>query len=71
MEFNPWRTTYPYQFRKPKGSRTNENNVEVNKVSLKGTKMFFCEYKDVFTWSYQDMKGENMKKRANQCVDIL
>jgi hypothetical protein len=37
---------------------------------LKGVKVFFCEYKDVFAWSYQDMKGESMKKIANQCVDI-
>ncbi len=67
MEFNPWRTAHPYQFWKPKGSRINENK---NEESLKGVKVFFCEYKDVFAWSYQDMKGESMKKIANQCVDI-
>jgi hypothetical protein len=31
-------------------------NVEANGEFLKGVEMFYLEYKDVFTWSYQDMK---------------
>jgi hypothetical protein len=32
-------------------------SVEASGEFLKGTEAFFHEYKDVFTWSYQDMKG--------------
>jgi hypothetical protein len=46
-------------------------SVEANGEFLKGIKMFFCKYKNVFAWTYQDMKGENIKKKAKQCVDIL
>jgi hypothetical protein len=46
-------------------------SAEANGELLKGAKMFFCEYKNLFAWSYQDMKGESMKKVAKQSVDIL
>jgi hypothetical protein len=32
-------------------------NVETSGEFLKGVETFFHEYKDVFTWGYQDMKG--------------
>lgn len=32
-------------------------NVEVGGEFLKGVEAFFREYKDVFPWSYQNMKG--------------
>jgi hypothetical protein len=32
-------------------------SVETSGEYLKEAKVFFHEYKDVFAWSYQDMKG--------------
>ncbi len=54
----------------PKVPQLMKISIEVSGEFLKGVKVFFCEYKDVFGWSYQDMKGESIKKGAKQCVDI-
>ncbi len=70
MEFNPWRKFTHINLGSPKAPQLVKINIEASGEFFRGTKVFFHEYKDVFTWSYQDMKGESMKKKAKQFVGI-